>query len=113
MLGTPMSFVRETKVYQVPFGRILIPSHMQDASVLNRQGQRYLAGGPVGSPFQRLLHGHVRPLPDGRLMLQSGAKRALIARAAGLLTVNVTLDGDEVEGADASLADHPMLAALI
>jgi len=94
MLDTPMSFVRETKVYQVPIGRILIPSHLQGASVLKRQAQRYLAGGPVGSPFQGLLHGHVRPLPDGRLMLQSGAKRVLIARAGGLHTVNVTLEGD-------------------
>lgn len=108
-----MPFQRETKVYQVPIGQILIPSHLQGASVSKRQAQRYLAGGPLGSPFQGLLHAHVRRLPDGRFMLQSGAKRVLIARAGGLHTVNVTLDGDEVDGADASLADQPMLAALV
>lgn len=108
-----MSFMRETKVYRVPIGRILIPSHLQGASVSKRQVQRYTAGGPLGSPFQGLLHAYVRPLTDGRLMLQSGAKRVLIGRAGGLHTVNVTLEGDEVDGLDASLADQPMLAALI
>lgn len=91
-------------MYQVLIDRILIPSHLQGIAVSKRQAARYLAGGPLGRPFDGLLHAHVRQLPQDRFLLLSGARRVLIARAGGLRTVNVTLEGDEADRADAALA---------